>query len=157
MTRYRVARSGTIAAPPVRVYAVLADYREHHPRIVPPEHFPRIEVLAGGVGAGTRTRVTMKFLGTSRTFEHVISEPQPGRVLAESDPDGSHATTFTVEPDPGHGPTAGVGSTHLTIATELTARPGISGALERILTSFMLRRIYRKEIARLAEYVARRP
>ncbi len=60
----------------------------------------------------------------------------------------SNATTFTV--DPGDSSE----STHLTITTELVARPGISGVLERLLSSLMLRRVYRKEIARLAEYVA---
>jgi polyketide cyclase/dehydrase/lipid transport protein len=148
MTRYRVGSSGTIGAPPSRVYAVIADYRQHHPRIVPPEYFRKLEVVAGGVGAGTRTRVQMRLLGTSREFEHVITEPEPGRVLVESDVDGSNATTFTV--DPGDSSE----STHLTITTELVARPGISGVLERLLSSLMLRRVYRKEIARLAEYVA---
>lgn len=90
----------------------------------------------------------MRLLGTRREFEHVITEPEPGRVLMESDVDGSNATTFVVDPADNSE------STHLTITTELVARPGISGVLERILSSLMLRRVYRKEIARLAEYVA---
>ena len=147
MTRYQVACRGAIPAPPSRVYAVLADYREHHPSIVPPEYFRKLEVLQGGVGAGTRTRVAMRVLGKDVQFEHVVSEPEPGRILREADDDGSNATTFTV--DPGESP----GSTLLTISTELIARPGIAGTMERLMTSWMLRRIYRKEIARLAEYV----
>jgi uncharacterized protein YndB with AHSA1/START domain len=149
MNRYRVQSSRAIAAPPGRVYAVLADYRHHHQQILPPEYFRKLEVIAGGTGAGTRTRVEMRILGTKRVFEHVITEPEPGRVLVESDPDGSNATTFTVDPaDNG-------ASTHLTISTELVARPGLYGVLERKLSGLMLRRVYRKEMDRLAEYVAR--
>jgi uncharacterized protein YndB with AHSA1/START domain len=149
VNRFAVCESGTIDAPPERVYAVLADYRQHHPRIVPPEYFQSLEVLSGGVGAGTRTRVTMRILGTTRTFEHVISEPEPGRVIREADPDGSNATTFTVTPG------AAAGSTHLTIATEIVAQPGVRGMLERLFSPLLLKRIYRMEIERIAAYVAR--
>jgi len=145
--RYEVGVRGRVPAPAARVYAVIADYREHHPRIVPPQYFRRLEVLAGGVGAGTRTRVEMRVLGATRTFEQAVTEPEPGRVLREANSDGS-VTTFTVED-------GGGGDTHVTIETALTRRPGLAGALERWLTSMMLRRIYREEIARLAEYVAR--
>jgi hypothetical protein len=44
-------------------------------------------------------------------------------------------------------------SSQVTIATEIVARPGISGVLERLFTSAMLKRIYRKELGRLAEYL----
>jgi hypothetical protein len=148
-TRYVVAASGRIAAPPPRVYGVIADYRQHHPQIVPREYFPRLDVLAGGVGAGTRTRVQMRVLGATREFEQVITEPEPGRVIMESEADGPSVTTFTVDA------MEGGAATHLRIATELVARPGLAGALERLVTSAMLRRIYRKEIARLSEYVGR--
>jgi hypothetical protein len=144
--RYEVGVSGKVAAPAARVYTVIADYRQHHPHIIPPEYFRRLDVLAGGVGAGTRTRVEMRILGAAREFEQVVTEPEPGRVLREANSDGS-VTTFTVED-------GGDGETQVTISTELPRRPGLAGALERPLTSMVLRRIYRKEIARLAEYVA---
>src|SRR5262249_9019518 len=146
--RYRVSRSARIGAAPARVYAVIADYREHHRKIVPLEYFPRLEVIEGGVGAGTRTRVEMSVLGQSRVFEQLVSEPEPGRRLRESNLDGSGVTTFTVDQEDGGA------SAHVTIATELVARPGVSGLLERLFTSVMLPRIYRKELAQLAAYVA---
>jgi hypothetical protein len=68
----------------------------------------------------------------------------PARVLVESDPDGSNATTFAIDPGDGGG------STHLTITTEIVARPGVLRFVERLLTSMTLRRVYRKELARLA-------
>jgi hypothetical protein len=132
------------------VYAVIADYERHHPHIVPRDSFRRLDVVEGGVGAGTRTRVEMRVAGRTRTFEQVVTEPEPGRVLMESNQDRSGVTTFTVDP-------AGGGESALvTIVTELRARPGISGFLERLLVSLFLPRIYRKELATLAEYVARR-
>jgi Polyketide cyclase / dehydrase and lipid transport len=143
-----VSVGGRVKAAPARVYGVIADYREHHPRIIPPEYFRKLEVLAGGVGAGTRTRVEMRVLGATRTFDQVVTEPEPGRVLMEANSGGQGVTTFTVED-------AGAGETQVTITTELDGRPGLAGTVERLLTSTMLRRIYRKEIARLAEYVAR--
>lgn len=149
MERYRVGRSRTVDAPRSRVYAVIADYRRHHPHIVPPEYFPRLEVTEGGVGAGTRTRVEMRVLGSARAFEQIVTEPEPGRVILETDADGRSATTFTVD----DGPTSG--SARVTITTELTARPGLAGYVERLVTTAMLGRIYDKELARLAAYAAR--
>ena len=145
---YQVSSSGVIPAPPAKVYAVIADYRVHHPRIVPAEYFQKIEVIEGGVGAGTLTRVTMKVLGKTRELEHAITEPEPGRVLVEADVDGSSTTTFTVDGD------KGADSSRLTITTELAGRSGVAGALERFFGSMLLRRIQRKELAQTAAYVA---
>ena len=146
MARYRVSASGVIHAPPRKVYGILADYRRHHPRIIPPKYFRNLEVLEGGIGAGTRTRFQAHVLGTRREILHVIAEPEPGRVLTESDRDGISITSFTVEPlEEGE-------ATRLTIATELGSRDGVLGILERWLTSVILRRIYRSELALLEAY-----
>jgi hypothetical protein len=145
---YRVSSSQKISARPARVYEAIADYRQQHPQIVPPEYFPRLEVLQGGVGAGTRTRVEMRLLGTTRVFEQTVTEPEPGRVLMESNTDGSGVTTFTVDPADGGE------SAHVTIATDIAGRTGVPGLLERLLISIMLPRVYRKELTLLARYVA---
>lgn len=145
---FRVSSSARIEAPPARIYRAIADYRREHPRIVPPEYFPRLEVLEGGVGAGTRTRVEMRVLGATRVFEQDVTEPEPGRVLVETNTDGSGVTTFTVEPSDGGA------AAQVTIATELVARPGVRGALERLVISGLFPRIYRKELMRLAGHVA---
>jgi hypothetical protein len=148
MSRYRVSSTARITAPPALVYGVIADYRRHHSHIIPPTYFRRLEVLEGGVGAGTRTRVEMRVLGTTRVFEQEISEPEPGRVLVETNQDGLAVTSFTVRrAGPG-------GAARVTISTDIMARSGLSGFLERLFTSVMLRRIYREELARLTEYVA---
>jgi polyketide cyclase/dehydrase/lipid transport protein len=149
MSRLRVSAAGVIPARPEKVYKILADYRVHHPHIVPREYFRRLEVEEGGVGAGTRTLLEMRVLGATRVVRHVISEPQPGRVLVEADPHGSSRTSFTVDPVP-----AGE-ATRLTIATEIETRGGVLGILERFLVKLALRRIYRRELALLESYAAR--
>jgi len=73
------------------------------------------------------------------------------RQLVESNTDGSGVTTFTVDESDGGR------SAQVTIATDLAARPGILGLLERLTISIMLPRIYRKELALLASHVARQP
>jgi hypothetical protein len=146
MGSYTVSMAAIIPAPPAKVYRILADYHRHHPKIVPPEHFRNFQVLAGGVGAGTRTRFQVRVLGSVREVNHVVSEPEPGRVLMEAVPDGSSPTRFILEPSEGGE------RTRLTIATELASRSGAAGAVERWVTSMALRRIYRKELARIAAY-----
>jgi hypothetical protein len=146
MKHYRVIASRRVDAPTAEVYAVIADYRRHHPHIVPPEYFERLDVLEGGVGAGTRTRVQMHVLGKKRVFEQVVTEPEPGRVLMEANADGSAVTTFTVE-------ASGESASYVTIATDIPLQPGLHGVLERLAVSLLFPRIYKKELARLAEYV----
>ena len=137
-----------IHAPPVRVYGIIADYRVHHPRIVPPEYFSKVEVEAGGVGAGTRIQVETRVLGRTQQFVHNIREPEPGRVLEEVDASGFSTTRFTVEP-------AEQGaSSSVTIETTFRVRAGPLGVIERAMTAAILRRIYRKELARLEQYAS---
>lgn len=145
---YRVSASASIDAPPAAVYGIIADYRNHHPHIVPPEYFTGLDVLEGGVGAGTRTRVSMQVLGKKRVFEQVVTEPEPGRLLMETNADGSAVSTFTVE-------ASGESTSRVTIATDVPLQPGLHGVLERLAVSMLFPRIYKKELARLAEYADR--
>ena len=148
MNHYRVGASALVRAPARRVYAILADYREGHPRILPPRWFRALEVERGGTGAGTVIRVTMRVMGRTRTMNAVVSEPEPGRVLMESFVGGGPVTTFTVTPA---GPERR--DAQVTISTELTARGGpLLGVVERLMTRLTLRRIYAEELALLAAY-----
>ncbi len=144
MPRHSVSVSATVRAPAAQVYAMLADYQVWHPAILPTRYFHNLAVERGGVGEGTVIRVRMRVLGTTRTFRAVVAEPEPGRVLVETDLDTGAVTTFTV------GPTAGDAGTRVTITTALDVRPGVPGMLERLLTTVVLRRIYAQELALLA-------
>lgn len=143
MSTYRVEAQAVVPAPAERAYAILADYRNGHPRILPPQ-FESLEIEEGGVGAGTVIRVRMRVMGKEQKYHLAVTEPEPGRVLAETDIDTGVVTTFTVEPETG-GP-----SCRVTIATELPARGGPLGAIERMVTSAVARRIYARELELLA-------
>ena len=144
----RVTEEGTVGAPPERVYAVLADYRNHHRRILPPA-FRRLSVEAGGVGAGTLIAVELALGGRIHAFRARVEEPEPGRVLKETDVESGAATTFTVRPD-------GAGA-RVRIETIFTPPPGLRGLFERRVAAFLLRRLYREELARLNAYAQPAP
>ena len=87
----------TVSAHADAVYALLADYRDGHPRILPPA-FSDLTVLRGGVGAGTEIRFALELAGRKQQVEANVDEPEPGRVLSESYPDRGAVTRFTVDP-----------------------------------------------------------
>jgi hypothetical protein len=148
MARLVVTESRRVPAPPHEVYAILADYREGHPHILPSAYFRNIEVEKGGVGAGTRIRFDMTAFGKTQTTRADIEEPSPGRILVERDIDGRFVTTFKIAP-------AREGrESDVTIMTELTPRGGIGGLVERLAAKPFLQRVYREELARLAAYAA---
>ena len=139
-----VSASARIDAPPDRVYGIIADYHNGHPRILPKQFGP-LYVDAGGYGAGTVIRFSVVALGRKTDFRAVVSEPQPGRMLVErNDPPNSSVSTFTVDP----GPTGR--ESDVTISTELPDRPGLLGALERFITRRVMSGMYRDELALLA-------
>ena len=86
----------------------------------------------------------MNVLGQSRTIRAEVSEPEPGRVLAETDLDTGAVTRFTVEP------TDGGQAASVTIVTEWN-RSGIMGFVERLTAPALLRRIYDEELRNLAK------
>lgn len=139
---FEVQASGLVPAPAPIVYGILADYRAEHPRIVPKPYFRTVEVERGGVGEGTVVRVEMRVLGSTRRFRHAISEPQPGRVLVETDMEGWTVTTFTVEPVDGQ--------TRLTLSTLFRSRGGVLATLERWMVKSLMEKMYREEIALIA-------
>ncbi len=142
-----VTAAARIHAAPERVYAVIADYRNGHPRIVPAE-FSGLTVERGGSGAGTIIRFQMRVFGRTQTFRAAVTEPEPGRVLVEADLDANGAvTTFTVNPGRDRG------ETDVTISTEVPVRAGLLGAVQRFLTTRYLRPIYVRELALLAACV----
>ena len=148
MATLTVIASRRIPAPPQEVYAIIADYTEGHPHILPSAYFRNIEVEKGGVGAGTRIRFDMTVLGSTRTARADIEEPSPGRLLVERDVEGRFVTTFKVIP-------AREGrESDVTIMTELTTRGGILGVVERMASKTFLERVYRDELSRLAAYAA---
>ena len=138
-----VSAEGTVEAPADTVYRYIADMREHHPRFLPPA-FSGFRVESGGVGAGTVTRFTLTAGGRTREYRTMIAEPEPGRVLTESDTGSSAVTTFTVSPQ------GAASLVQITSAWDGAGR--IGGLFERIFAPRVLRAIYTDELKRLDAY-----
>ena len=117
--------------------------RDHHPRFLPPA-FSGFQVESGGVGAGTVTRFTMTAGGRTREYRMQVAEPEPGRVLTESDTGSSAVTTFTVSPRDG--------ASLVQISTAWDGAGGIGGFFERMFAPRVLRGIYADELKRLDAY-----
>lgn len=150
MSRIVVEASDVIQAPAAEIYRILADFHEAHPAILPQAYFRELVVEEGGRGAGTVIRVRMEVLGREQRYRLHVSEPEPGRMLMERDPDLDLTTTFTVAPLNG-------GSRSLvTIATESRPSPGLRGLLERLVNPTITRRIYGQELKNLGEYILQR-
>src|SRR5438105_2600685 len=98
MASVRIVEEGHVAAPAAQVYGIISDYRQHHPRILPPA-FSDLTVEQGGVGAGTVIRCAFRAGGRTLRFRQRVEEPEPGRVLAEIDLDTGAVTRFTVTPE----------------------------------------------------------
>ena len=143
----RAAQSLEIHAPAQVLYEIIADYREGHPRILPAKYFGRLDVEAGGRGAGTKIRFEMKAFGRSSVSTATVSEPIPGRELLETLDTGIQ-TTFLIESLPGE-------SSRVTITTTY-AKPGFQGWMDRLLAPGYLRRVYKAELAQLARVAAER-
>ena len=150
MARIEVSHASVLDAPASSVYAVIADYVDGHPRILPPRVFHDLTVEEGGVGAGTVIRFGMRVLGVDRWIRARITEPEPGRVLVESGLDGNDVvTTFTVDPLDG-GQRAAVRFD--TVWTE----PGLAGWVQRLVAPLVLRWLYAEEMANLERVATER-
>jgi uncharacterized protein YndB with AHSA1/START domain len=142
MAAISVFAERTVDAPAGTVYGYIADMREHHPRFLPPA-FSDFRVESGGVGAGTVTRFKLQAGGRTREVQMRVAEPEPGRVLTESDTASSTVTTFTVAPQ---------GAASLVRISTTWERGGIGGLLERMFAPRMLRALYADELERLDAY-----
>lgn len=148
MGSVRVAESAVIDARPEAIYSILADYLDEHQRILPRQYFQELEVLRGGHGAGTVFRTRVRVLGTETKYEMVVSEPEPGHVLVETDAAAGVFTTFTLSPvDKGN-------RSNLEIATTWTTKGGLAGFLQQLMTPLVSRPMYRAELELIASYVA---
>lgn len=142
--KHVVSASVTIPAAPARVYDILANYVDEHPRILPSE-FRDLVVEQGGIGAGTMIRFKMRVLGRTQRYRAIVTEPEPGRVLMETyfQPDGT-VTTFIVDPE------SNGAHSHVTFSTSRPVRNGIAGRIERFAGTRLLRSIFERELGLLA-------
>lgn len=129
------------------VYAVIADYRNGQPQILPRPPFVSLDVDEGGVGAGTVIRFRMRMLGATREMQANITEPEQGRVLVERDAAGDVVTMFTVEPTEEE-------MARVTISTDMKVLGGPLGWVQKTLISRLLKPVYVREIELLERVAA---
>jgi hypothetical protein len=147
MSTVRTEFSAVIDAPPAEVYDIFVDYRNSHPRILPKPYFGDLTVEEGGKGAGTVFRTSITVMGVTTNYHMVVSEPEPGRVLVETDAKLGTTTFFTI--DPGEGGK----KSNVTITTDWTPKPGVIGWVEKLTVPGMMRKIYDAELKLVQEYV----
>ena len=131
-----------IDAPAGRVYEYIRDFREHHPKFLPPQ-FSDFTVEAGGIGAGTLHSFKMTLGGRTTEYRVRVGEPEPGRVLIESAPARCMLTTFTVDREDG--------GSRVRIDTSWYST-GVQGLVERLVAPRMLVKVYEEELRMLDEY-----
>ena len=151
MTRIRMQASALIPAPPERIHAILADYRGAHQAILPRPYFTGVQIERGGQGAGTVLRVSMQVYGRKYAYHQVVSEPEPGRVITETEMDTGQSTSFIIDP------LAGGREARVTITGDFPASPGLAGWVERLVQPAITRRIFEQELRNLADYVRVHP
>jgi len=144
MAQLYILSEGLVGAPAERVYTVISDFHQHHPRFLPPS-FSNLVVEEGGVGAGTVFSFTATAARRTRHYRMRVDEPEPGRVMTESDLNSSMVTTWTVMP---RGATASL----VHIETRWNGASGIKGFFERLFAPRAMRRIYADELGRLDRY-----
>ncbi|HKG54796.1 MAG TPA: SRPBCC family protein [Anaerolineales bacterium] len=144
MAKHSLSASKLISSPAQKIYGLIADYRNGHPRILPKPYFVSLEVEQGGYGAGTIINFQMQLMGRIQTFHSTITEPKPGHILMETDMNTGAVTTFTVDP--------GLDSQEafVTITTTTNVPDGIVGKIQGWLTTRLLSPIYEKELDQLA-------
>lgn len=139
--------SSLIDAAPAAVYAVLSDYKVGHPAIVPKPYFTAVEVVEGGVGAGTKIIVRMKAFGKEYVYNQIVTEPEPGRVLVEEDAEQGTKSTFTVNPH------TNPNQCHVTICVESRGADGVMGAIQKWMNTSFTKKILTAELKQLNDYM----
>jgi hypothetical protein len=143
MGKITVEQDGPVGAPAELTYRLIAD-DAHHQRFLP-DGFSDFRVLEGGVGAGTLHRFKVTAGGRTREYVMRVEEPEPGRVITETDQSSSLVTRFTVTPAAGE-------SCRVRIATSWDGAGGVGGFFERLFAPRVMRRMYTDELARLDRY-----
>ena len=137
-----------MAVPAPIVHRCLADYARHHrPEGFLPPAFTFLDVLEGGVGAGTRVRFGVRLGWMRSTTEATIAEPEPGRVLVEDGPDVT--TRFIVDPVPGGPGTPDAARVRIESVFHLR---GVVGSLAARSMPAKLQPVYDDELTRLEAY-----
>jgi hypothetical protein len=139
-----VTAERTVNASAEVVYGYIRDMHTH-PKFLPPA-FSDFHIESGGVGTGTVTQFKVTAGGRTREYHMTVDEPEPGRVLRESDQNSSLITKFIVDPEV-------AGSSLVQISTTWRGAGGIGGFFERTFAPRAMKTLYEDELQRLDTYV----
>lgn len=141
MTTLQIETEVVVPACAAAVYRVLADYAGARRRLQPRRFVARSRVKAGGIGGGTRLDVLLHGPHDGLPLDVVVTEPEAGTVLVESDAAAGVRRTFVLEPcDRGT-------HTRVQAVLDIDARH-VGGPLEHAL-----RELHAMELARLPHAV----
>jgi hypothetical protein len=142
---FTVAASRVIGASAEVAYRLIADYQGGHQQILPAKYFGNLRATKGGHGEGTEIAFEMYPFGMKRAAQPSrarVTEPEPGRVLVETDLDRGFVTTFTVDP-------VSPSSARVEFITSVPRKSGILGAIEKSVTTRFLSTVYDAELEQL--------
>jgi hypothetical protein len=143
-----VEQEGSVGASAEVTYRLIA-HDEDHQRFLP-DAFSDFEVIEGGAGAGTLHRFKVRAGGRTRQYTMRVSEPEPGRVITETDQDSSLVTSFTVKP-------SSADSCVVRISTTWDGAGGVGGFFERLFAPRAMRSMYADELAKLDRLAREQP
>jgi hypothetical protein len=143
MSKVTVEREGPVGASAEVTYRLIAE-DEHHRHFLP-DSFSDFEVVEGGTGAGSLHRFKVRAGGRTRQYTMRVSEPEPGRVITETDQDSSLVTNFTVKP-------LSPDSCRVLISTSWDGAGGVGGFFERLFAPRVMRRTCAEELSKLDRY-----
>lgn len=147
MRQGRVEVSAVLEAQPREIYAVVADYRNGHPHILPKEYLRDLEIETGGYGAGTIIRFRVRAFGIERPARAIVSEPEPGRVLVETETTSNIVTTYTLTPQ-----SEGKTTLQITSAWQISRNPFV--ALQQAFYPKLMRSMDAKELELIAAFMS---
>ena len=143
----RISAQRLIDAPAEVLYHCIADYVEHHrPEGFLPPAFSDLEILHGGVGAGTEVRWVINAGGRRRTVTR-DRQRAGSRTQARRDRIGDR-DDFMVEPT--------IRGTWVRFDTTIDDG-GLQGVLSRLFAARLFGPVYEDELRRLEDYAKAHP
>lgn len=134
-----IAVSRIITAPRSMVYNFLADYVNHHSKILPRKYFDGIAIEQGGYGEGTHLRYDVKAYGARHTFHSVVHEPEPGYTMLELEVESGAYTVYSVQD-------LGERGSKVTISARPQTGEGLLSAIESVLVRRLLQNVFAERL-----------
>lgn len=134
--------------PAATVYAIVADVRDHHFRVVP-ESVDRstYRVLEGGYGAGTVVEYQTAISRIDHPLRYLVEEPEPGRVVVFRHEGGLVEKRYEVD-------AAGPAACTMTSRVRVARRAGFLGIIDRLLGRSFIQRMAEQKLDNIEQYAA---